>query len=182
MNKKAKVLFIYPNERHMSTIPPSIALFSQLLKNEGHTVGLFDTTFYELDDEIKLKGSDESKVDRLTIRPDERHYNKDTKFEDSNGKKTLSVRLTPVLEKDDDVLHFEYKKDNPSDDLRNKIKEFKPDLLAVTCTETTFPRGLKLIKDTRDLGVPNIFGGVFPTFAPKVCMDINEIDMCCVGE
>ena len=103
MNKKAKVLFIYPNERHMSTIPPSIALFSQLLKNEGHTVGLFDTTFYELDDEIKLKGSDESKVDRLTIRPDERHYNKDTKVEDDNGKKTLSVRLTPVLEKDDDI-------------------------------------------------------------------------------
>ena len=66
--------------------------------------------------------------------------------------------------------------------LEDFYKEFKPDLLAVTCTETTFPRGLKLIKDTRDLGVPNIFGGVFPTFAPKVCMDINEIDMCCVGE
>ena len=182
MKKKAKILFIYPNERHMSTIPPSIALFSQLLKKEGHSVALFDTTFYELDDEIKLKGSDESKVDRLTIRPDERHYRKDTKVEDTNGKKTLTVKLNPILEKDDDVLHFEYIKDNPSVDLRNKIKEFKPDLLAVTCTETTFPRGLKLIKDTRDMGIPNVFGGVFPTFAPQVCMDIKEIDMCCVGE
>ena len=182
MKKKAKILFIYPNERHMSTIPPSIALFSQLLKNEGHSVALFDTTFYELDDEIKLKGSDESKVDRLTIRPDERHYRKDTKVKDTNGKKTLTVKLNPILEKDDDVLHFEYIKDNPSVDLRNKIKEFKPDLLAVTCTETTFPRGLKLIKDTKDMGIPNVFGGVFPTFAPQVCMDIKEIDMCCVGE
>ena len=46
-----KVLFIYPNERHMSTIPPSIALLSQLLKDNGHRVDLFDTTFYEFDDE-----------------------------------------------------------------------------------------------------------------------------------
>ena len=32
------------------------------------------------------------------------------------------------------------------------------------------------------MGIPNVFGGVFPTFAPQVCMDIKEIDMCCVGE
>ena len=53
MSNKAKVLFVYPNERHMSTVPPSIALFSQLLKDKGHDVDLFDTTFYEFDDEIK---------------------------------------------------------------------------------------------------------------------------------
>ena len=61
-------------------------------------------------------------------------------------KKTLTVKLNPVLEKDDDVLHFEYIKDNPSVDLRNKIKEFKPDLLAVTCTENNFPTRFKINK------------------------------------
>lgn len=157
MSNKAKVLFVYPNERHMSTVPPSIALFSQLLKDKGHDVDLFDTTFYEFDDEIKNSDTDSSKVKRLTARP-------------------------AVLDKDDDDLHFDYLTSDPADDLRKKILDFKPDLLAVTCTETTFPRGLKLIKQTRDLGILNIFGGVFPTFAPQLVMNNKEIDMCCVGE
>ena len=41
------------------------------------------------------------------------------------------------------------------------MEEFKPDLLAVSCSETTFLRGYNLIEKTRDLGVKNIFGGVF---------------------
>ena len=28
----------------------------------------------------------------------------------------------------------------------------------------------------------NIFGGVFPTFAPQLVMNFETIDMCCVGE
>ena len=47
MSSKTRVLFIYPNERHMSTVPPSIAVLSQLLKQNGHVTGLFDTTFYQ---------------------------------------------------------------------------------------------------------------------------------------
>ena len=50
--KDARILFLYPNERGMSTIPPSIAGLSQILKDEGHVTSLFDTTFYKFDDEI----------------------------------------------------------------------------------------------------------------------------------
>ena len=57
-SKDARILFLYPNERGMSTIPPSIAGLSQILKNEGHTTGLFDTTFYKFDDEITVEDSD----------------------------------------------------------------------------------------------------------------------------
>ena len=42
-----KVLFLYPNERGMSTVPPSIATLSQLLKSEGHKTALIDKTFYK---------------------------------------------------------------------------------------------------------------------------------------
>ena len=55
MSKKCKVLFVYPNEREMSTIPPAITLLSQLLKDNGHTTDVFDTTFYKFDDEISMK-------------------------------------------------------------------------------------------------------------------------------
>ena len=52
--KRAKILFIYPNELGMSTVPPAIALLSQLLKDKGHKTDVFDTTFYKFDDEITV--------------------------------------------------------------------------------------------------------------------------------
>ena len=62
MKKKIKVLFVYPNERHMSTIPPAVTLLSQLLKNSGHETDLFDTTFYEFDDDIKLENEEKPEI------------------------------------------------------------------------------------------------------------------------
>ena len=49
MKNKSRILFVYPNERQMSTIPPAIALLSQLLKDKGHVTDVFDTTFYNGD-------------------------------------------------------------------------------------------------------------------------------------
>ena len=43
-----RVLFIYPNQRTESLVPPSLAVFSSLLKAEGHQVGLFDTSNFEI--------------------------------------------------------------------------------------------------------------------------------------
>ena len=39
-----------------------------------------------------------------------------------------------------------------------------------------------MIDETRDLGIKNIFGGVFPTFAPDLAMTYPNVDMVCVGE
>ena len=79
-SKNSRILFLYPNERGMSTIPPSIAVLSQILKDEGHVTGLFDTTFYKFDDEISIEDSDKIKSNALENRP--------------------------VLDRDDDDLHF----------------------------------------------------------------------------
>ena len=54
MSRNTRILFVYPNERQMSTIPPSIALLSELLKQSGHVTGIFDTTFYEFEDDIAI--------------------------------------------------------------------------------------------------------------------------------
>ena len=156
MIKNSKVLLVYPNERSMSTIPPAIALLSQLLKNNGHQTDIFDTTFYEFDDDISI--------------------------EDGDKGSEYSLQVRPIADVDDDNLHFEKSKIDPAVDLRKKIIEFKPDLLAVSCSETTFMRGLRLISKTKDLGVKNIFGGVFPTFAPHLVMNFDDVDMACVGE
>ena len=54
----ARILFLYPNERGMSTVPAAIAILSQLLKEAGHVTALFDTTFYKFDDEIAIEDFD----------------------------------------------------------------------------------------------------------------------------
>ena len=156
MSSKSRILFVYPNERQMSTIPPAIALLSQLLKERGHNTNIFDTTFYEFDDDITIQDGDKGQEESLQVRP--------------------------VRDVDDDNLHFEKKKQDAAQDLRKKIIEFKPNLWAASCSETTFHRGLRLISRTRDLGVKNVFGGVFPTFAPHLVMNFDDVDMLCVGE
>jgi hypothetical protein len=54
-----KVLFLYPNERHVSIVPPSIAILSAILKREKISVDLFDTSLYPTEgldsDEIREK-------------------------------------------------------------------------------------------------------------------------------
>ena len=147
MARKTRVLLVYPNERQMSTVPPAIALLSQLLKQNGHITDIFDTTFYEFGDDIAIGDPDKSIADSLQVRP--------------------------ITDKDDDDLHFKKIKTDPALDLRKKIIEFGPELLAVSCSETTFLRGLRLISKTRDMGIRNIFGGVFPTFAPKLVMRVK---------
>ena len=61
-----KVLFIYPNTYGMNMLPPAIAGFSALLKQHGHEVSLFDTTYYAIDYGIDADGS---KMDRLNVVP-----------------------------------------------------------------------------------------------------------------
>ncbi len=69
MSRKARILFVYPNERQMSTIPPAIALLSELLKRKGHITGIFDTTFYEFEDDIAIGEPDKNREKTLTVRP-----------------------------------------------------------------------------------------------------------------
>lgn len=60
------VLFIYPNLRGMNMLPPAIALFSRILKNDGFKVALFDTTYYKIGRDFD---SDKEKEKNLAVRP-----------------------------------------------------------------------------------------------------------------
>jgi len=42
------ILFIYPNTFGMNMLPPAIALFNAILKEQGHRVRLFDATYYSM--------------------------------------------------------------------------------------------------------------------------------------
>jgi radical SAM superfamily enzyme YgiQ (UPF0313 family) len=155
----------------MSTVPPSIATLSQIVKAEGHLTSLFDTTFYKFDDELTMEDCDQITMKALTNRP----------ANVFQTKKSMAA-MAAVLDRDDDDLHFKKTTRSAVNDFRIAAEDFKPDIIAVSCTETTFLRGMKIIGETRDLGIKNIFGGVFPTFAPELVMNYEDVDMLCVGE
>lgn len=62
---KFKVLLIYPNCMMMNLLPSSIASLSAYLKHNGVDVELFDTTFYQTEEE----SFDDKKVKLLQVKP-----------------------------------------------------------------------------------------------------------------
>jgi anaerobic magnesium-protoporphyrin IX monomethyl ester cyclase len=150
-----KVLFIYPNQRAESLVPPAIAILSRLLKDRGIKVDLFDTSFYDIDadDYISRAPSSEKAASQLLMaRPYESRAEAHRKHVDA------------------------------VENLVSKVDSFSPDLIAVTVTESTFLLAVHLLKAIRHTKVPTLMGGVFCTFAPERTISYPEIDMVCVGE
>ena len=142
------VLFIYPNFRSETLVPPGITLLSRILKNHGFKVDLFDTTDYGLD---LARDYDKITASLLGVRP------------------TESRRLKYL---DHDVWK----------DLNEKINSFQPDLIAMSCTESTFLLGIEVLQHIEHREMPVILGGVFATFAPERALSFPVIDIVCIGE
>jgi len=148
-----KVLLFYPNLYGMNMLPPAIGFFTALLRKDGHDVALFDTTIYEGLDDSI--NTDQEKADNLNARA----------FDDSMLKKHAKDSSLAV------------------DDFNSMITSFKPDLIAMSCTEDMYPVGINLLKDLT-IRVPVVMGGVFATFAPELALKLSEgtIDYILKGE
>jgi len=94
-------------------------------------------------------------------------------------KKVQLLQIKPFSYKDKGV---EFKNTDIHEDLRNKAKEFKPDLIAITSVEDTWELAKSLLRAIDDLDIPVVAGGVFVTFSPDAVISIKEIDIVCVGE
>jgi len=149
-----KVLFIYPNTYGMNMLPPAIALFSALLKGRGHSVDLFDSTYYQTDHGID---SDGTKVERLNVAP----------F--ASSEKGIQMRDTDWR---DDIRD---KVEMFQPDLIALSTTEDMWLLGTRLLEEVE----ELIAHNR---IPIIAGGVFPTFAPEIVINHRLVDMVCIGE
>lgn len=145
-----KVLFVYPNLYMMNLVPPVIGVFSALLKREGHTVALFDTTYYQGDAGFD---SDKKKMENLQVRP-------------------FNLEEKGIRPKNTDMYA----------DFDAMVKEYQPDLIAMSVVEDVWDLGLSLLKRVRHYRIPTVVGGVFPTFAPEIIIREDAVDMVCVGE
>jgi len=75
-----------------------------------------------------------------------------------------------------------YKDTDVFEDFALKVNQFRPDLIAVTVVEDTFPLAIRLLERISDLDIPVIAGGVQAILAPDMVLANDEIDMLCYGE
>jgi anaerobic magnesium-protoporphyrin IX monomethyl ester cyclase len=138
----------------MNMLPPAIALFSALLKEEGHDVSLFDATYYSIDYGVN---SDGTKAERLNVVPFETE-SLGIKMRDTDWREDLGSQIESfdpdliALSTTEDMWHLGLK-------MLDHIKEY-------------------ILKKK----IPVLAGGVFPTFAPEIVIKEPTVDMVCVGE
>jgi radical SAM superfamily enzyme YgiQ (UPF0313 family) len=149
-----KVLFVYPNTFGMNMLPPAIALFSALLKREGHQTEIFDATYYQTDYGID---SDGSKAEHLNVVP----YDM--------GRRGISMRTSDWQED----IRAQVRSFNPDLIAVSSTEDMYE--LGVQLLEEI--EGYII-----QHGVPVIVGGVFATFAPELVLRHRLVDMVCVGE
>lgn len=163
VHRQFKVLFVYPNLYMMNMMPPALGVFSALLKQKGIEVALFDSTYYMWDHgNTQVTGQG---IGRFELSSDKRK------------ELTLQVRPFNLAERG-----IRPKETDLVDDFKQLVDSFKPDLIAMSTVEDTFPQGLYLLQQIQDRGIPTIVGGVFATFAPHLAIRDPAVKMVCVGE
>ncbi|MDP7264750.1 MAG: radical SAM protein [Candidatus Thermoplasmatota archaeon] len=149
-----KVMFICPNPRDMSLIPPVAALFYSIFTKHGIEMRFFDTTFYEVSN--TYANPNKYDVDALNV----------------------EKYVAPT----EDQAVYSKPRDRVFVDFRREMEDFQPDVLMVSAMEATISFSREMLRSVRDFGVPTVLGGVFATYAPRLAIACEEIDMVCVGE
>ena len=131
-----RVLFIDPNIFGMNMLTPAVALFSAMLKNKGHKVELFDTTYYPTDRDMEsglksanISGTSKSD-DRSDLKPAERKIEKLEAVPFDMSTRGIKVHTTSWR-----------------DDLQKKLREFKPELIAMCETESIWELGEMILQE-----------------------------------
>ena len=156
--KDFRILLFYPNLHMSALMPQSIGIFTAILKAQGYTLDLFDCTYYEDIDEINLgRNTTEEKLDNKQVRKHD-----DSEWERKGAKKKIGIK----------------------EDFLKKIRDFKPDLIICSVLESTYYLAIQLLEAVpkNEVKYKTIFGGVFATYAPEICISSKVVDYVCKGE
>ena len=145
-------MLVYANERMDSLIGIGLPLLSAHLKKAGHDVKLYDTTLFDTGKETG------------------------DSFRESLG------QVTPVDIEKYGVVRKKVSMDELKADFRKAVLDYNPGLIGFSSLEMNYDQALELAKGIQDIPIPKIFGGVYPTFAPKVVLKEPSIDMIGEGE
>lgn len=76
----------------------------------------------------------------------------------------------------------DYKDSDVFEDFEKMVREYKPDIIAVSATDDTFDLGIALVAKIRHLGIHVTVGGIYPTFSPDESINNENLDSICLGE
>ena len=146
---------IYPNTTGASRVPLGIVYLLTILREQGHSVKLFDMTFYGVN------------VNNNYV---------DVRSKNLNFK---GIDLTPY-----GVVYKKSSLEAAKNDLIEEIAQFKPDVIGVTISEETSPTGFMLAnavkKDYPKTKI--VFGGVFCIANPEHVIKHPAVDVVCIAE
>jgi anaerobic magnesium-protoporphyrin IX monomethyl ester cyclase len=149
-----RILFVYPNERDMSLVPPVFGLFASLLRERGHTTSMFDCTGYDFEGKFDTNIEEEKTLFHKSAEP--------------GSEKGIKKKSTNMF--DDFVKRVE----TFSPDLLAMSVTESTFLRGISLLDD--------LRSNKKHNILTILGGVFPTFAPeRVCRE-PSVDIVCVGE
>ena len=108
---------------------------------------------------------------------DTTHYVSEENSSPQNRVKYLQARKFS----DTDDLGIKIKTDLLGD-FKTYVNEFKPDVLIVSVVEDSFSQALKMLETIKDLNIPSILGGVFPTAAKDKLFKYDAVQFIGLGE
>ena len=103
------------------------------------------------------------------------------KYEEKQGDQMRvdTLQLPPTIES---KIKIEYKNTNVFNDFKNKINQFKPDIIAFSITEISYLKCIDLINSIEDDNIFVIVGGVYAILNPEQVIANKRINAICVGE
>ncbi|NQU65059.1 MAG: radical SAM protein [SAR324 cluster bacterium] len=106
------------------------------------------------------------------------HYSSEEQASPLNRVKNLNVRPFDVKKDLGKVLS----QGHMFEDFRELVLEYQPDVLIFSLVEDPLPQAIELLRVVEDLKIPHLVGGVFPSTAPDICMEMPEINLIGLGE
>ena len=68
-------------------------------------------------------------------------------------------------------------------ELLTLLKEYDPDLVAMSLVERNYITGMKLLEYVKSAwDYPTLVGGIMPTLVPEMLIENKNVDMVCIGE
>lgn len=152
---KMKFLLIYPNTTGASRVPLGIVYLLTILKDQGHSVKLFDLTFYGV--------------------------NINNNYVDARSKNLnfKGIDLQPY-----GVVYQKSGMAQVKKELIHELEAFQPDVVGVSVLEDTSPAAFALAETTKEFNpdLKIIFGGVFCMANPEGVINHPAVDMLCIAE
>ena len=137
---------IYPNNTGTSRVPLGIAYLLTILRQQGHSIKLFDMTFYGVD------------LDKHFVNVRAKNLN------------FRGIDLTPY-----GVKYKKSTMQEVRNDLIQEVEHFKPDLIGVSITEETSAAAFDLANTVKTVcpGTKLVFGGLFCTANPELIINVK---------